>query len=177
MRKKFFTAILTFTVIGSLAVPYSPSILADEYDFSAYVDGDDNSSSEQNGNGLIDSGTEIITDDPTTDDPINGGGEIIPEDIKLSVSNKKINVGSCFRISIEQANPDDWEEYEEDDWEQCCEDYIESIEYKSKKSYIAKVNSNGVVKGKHRGKTIIIVTVYFKNGAKKESKVRVQVRN
>lgn len=172
MRKKFLTAILTFTVIGSLAVPYSPSISADEYDFNVYVDGDDNSFSEQNGNELIDSGTDIITDDDIT-----GDLEIIPEDIKLSVSNKKINVGSCFRISIEQANPDDWEEYEEDDWEQCCKDYIESIEYKSKKSYIAKVNSNGVVKGKHRGKTIIIVTVYFKNGAKKESKVRVQVRN
>lgn len=169
MRKKFFAAILTFTVIGSLTVSYSPFVLADEYDFSDYVDDEENDFLGQDDNYWGQS-----KDDE--DNEIPEDIELTPEDIKLSVSNKKINVGSRFKINIEQANPDDWEQYDEDDWEQCCEDYIESIEYKSKKSYIAKVSNNGVVKGKRRGKTTIIVTIYFKSGAKKISKIQVQVK-
>ena len=169
MRKKFFIIILTFAIARSFAVPYSSSVLANEYDFSGYVDDEENGFLEQN-----ESDWNENDDDEDTEIPEDI--ELTPEDIKLSVSNKKINVGSSFKINIEQANPDDWEQYAEDDWEQCCEDYIESIEYKSKKSYIAKVSNNGIVKGKRRGKTTIMVTVYFKSGAKKIMKIQVQVR-
>ena len=116
-------------------------------------------------------------------DPVSSGDNgpdvdviVTTDDIKVTPTSRKIHIGSSFQIGIVQANPDDWEEYDEDVWEDAYESSIGSVEFKSKKSYIAKVNANGVVKGKHKGTTTIVTTIYFNDGIKMLRKTKVKVK-
>lgn len=194
MKKKIFTTMFILAATGGLAVPHCPYIFADVYEveygsYDSYDDAEDPGVEPETGefsnemqiypdnNGdEPDPGSEIDPPDPV--DPPEPGPSILltSDDIEISPLSKGISVGSSFKIDILQADPDYWEDYDEDAWEEACEESIDSIEYRSKKSYVAKVSANGVVKGKHKGTTMITTTVYFKSGEKMIRKTKVRVR-
>lgn len=119
---------------------------------------------------------DIDVEEWVTDDGIKDFIDLRPEDVDIFPSSKKISIGSSFEIEIVQADPDFWEEYDEDVWDESCEDSIDDITFKSKKSYIAKVNSRGIVTGKHKGTTTITTTIYFTSGIKLVRKTMVRVK-
>jgi len=167
MKERIFSFIMISAITGSLVLQYPyRAVSADEYedgemlyDFPEDEDiGEGNEDEWSDENGGIDEYIELTQDDVT-----------------ITPSSKKLSIGSKFKISVIQSDPEFWDEYDEEIWEMAYEDSISNVEYKSKKPYIAKVDKHGVVKGRHKGTTKIVTTVYFKNGEVLIKKTTVRV--
>jgi len=175
MKKRFFSIAMIFGMTGSLVLQYPHMLVsADEYekpeilyDFSEYENEETDIIHEYDVPGGIHE-EPLIPDVPETI-------PLTSDDVTITPSSKKLHIGSKFEILVEPSDPDFWDEYDEQIWKMSYEDSISSVEYKSKKPYIAKVNKRGVVQGKHKGTTNIVTTVNFENGEILIIKTKVRV--
>lgn len=102
--------------------------------------------------------------------------EIAKEDLKVTPSKKTINKQKSFNIKI--ALTEEFKDgIEPEEIDAIWEDDIDSITYRSSKSNIASVNSNGkVTAGKKKGKAIITTTVTLSDGKEYNYKTTVYVK-
>lgn len=180
MKKKIIACLVSCSVAAVSITGISPVkafendyILEDDENY--YEDDSETNDSENNDSDWID-GTESITDDTDSDDPVII--DIGPGDLKVTPKKKTLRVGESFKLDMVAADEAFWDEYDDDVWEASYDEAIESIEYKSKKPYYVKVNSKGEVKAKHKtkGYVKIITTVYFAEGGMQTYTTQVYVK-
>jgi len=97
--------------------------------------------------------------------------------VVASPAKKTIKVGKSFTINLYQsaACEKEYGEIPDEEWDEIVEECIDDISFRSTKSSVASVNSNGKVKGKKKGSATIKTIVTFRDGTEGIYKTKVYV--
>lgn len=162
MRKKLLVLGLV-AIMGASALP-STNILAKTAIMTAAKTDDEDSDGVENGDYEDDEDSEIAV-------------ELTKGYVKVSPAKKTIKVGKSFMLDF-YPSKDFEKEYgdlPDEEWDELIEENIDDITFRSSKSSVAYVDSNGKVKGKKKGSAIIKTTVTFADGSEGIYKTKVYV--
>jgi Bacterial Ig-like domain (group 2). len=97
--------------------------------------------------------------------------------VKVSPAKKTIKAGKTFMIDFYPSKDFEKEygELPDEEWDELIDDNIDDITFRSSKSSVAYVDSNGKVKGKKKGSAIIKTTINFADGSEGIYKTKVYV--
>ncbi|RKI41794.1 hypothetical protein D7V86_08830 [bacterium D16-51] len=97
--------------------------------------------------------------------------------VVVNPAKKTIKVGKSFTVNLYQSSACEKEygEIPDEEWDELVDECIDDITFRSTKSSVASVNSNGKVKGKKKGSAIIKTTVTFRDGSEGIYKTKVYV--
>lgn len=159
MWKKIITVLLACVLCFSV---FPADALADAWDDSEQTDG------YGHGNGWDESD---IPEDEDEDDACSIG----PEDLCVKPAKKTLAKGSSFKITVAMREGSIFEELSDEEWDALYEHDVASVEFKSSKPSVAKVNAKGKVTAKKKGSCTITTTIYLIDGTPWPLRTRVYV--
>lgn len=112
-----------------------------------------------------------VPDDEDEDDACS----ISPEDLCVKPAKKIMAKGSSFKITVAMQEGSIFEELSDEEWDALYEHDVASVEFKSNKPSVAKVNSQGKVTAKKKGNCSITTTIYLVDGTAWPFRTRVFV--
>jgi len=83
--------------------------------------------------------------------------------------------GSTFKITVAMKEGSDFEDLSDEAWDALFEHDVASVEFRSNKPSIAKVNSKGKVTARKKGSCRITTMIYFADGTTWPLRTRVFV--
>lgn len=118
-----------------------------------------------------------MTDDADVpdDEDEDNACSIGPEDLCVKPSKKIMAKGSNFKITVAMREGSIFEELSDEEWDALYEHDVASVEFKSNKPSVAKVNSKGKVTAKKKGNCSITTTIYLIDGTAWPLRTRVFV--
>lgn len=153
-----FACVLCFSVFPADAS-------ADVWDDSEQTDGG------SHGSGWTETDDADIPDDEDEDDACSIG----PEDLCVKPAKKIVAKGSTFKITVAMREGSIFEELSDEEWDALYEHDVASVEFKSSKPSVAKVNAKGKVTAKKKGSCKITTTIYLIDGTSWPLRTRVFV--
>lgn len=161
-----FKRILTMVLTCVLCISTMPvKVSADDWD-NFWETGDSGDSEDPD--------VVVVSDDPDTE-PDDDACSIGPEDLCVKPAKKIMAKGSTFKITVAMNEGSDFEGLSDEEWDALYEHDVASVEYKSNKPSIAKVNAKGKVTAKKKGNCRITTTIYFIDGTTWPLRTRVFV--
>lgn len=112
-----------------------------------------------------------VLDDEDEDDACSIG----PEDLCVKPAKKIMAKGSTFKITVAMQEGSIFEELSDEEWDALYEHDVASVEFKSNKPSVAKVNSKGKITAKKKGNCSITTTIYLVDGTAWPLRTRVFV--
>lgn len=98
-------------------------------------------------------------------------------DIAITPAKKTIKKGKSFYITYVPAKGSAYKKLSDQEWDEICNNNIQSISFKSKKSSIASVNKfTGKVKARKKGTVAINTTIKLGNGESMTCKTKVTIK-
>ena len=93
----------------------------------------------------------------------------------MKPAKKIMAKGSSFKITVAMQEGSIFEELSDEEWDALYEHDVASVEFKSNKPSVAKVNSQGKVTAKKKGNCSITTTIYLVDGTAWPFRTRVFV--
>lgn len=161
MRKKFLVLGLA-AIVAASSIPVT-NILTDTSEVMA--------AQKDDGDGVENEDEEDYEEDSEI------AVELTKGYVKVSPAKKTIKVGKTFMLDLYPSKDFEKEygELPDEEWDELIDDNIDDITFRSSKSSVAYVDSNGKVKGKKKGSAFIKTTITFADGSEGIYKTKVYV--